>query len=58
MVIKDLVDVVYPDAEKIVLVVDNRNIHYPAALYERFKPDEARRPGQHGRVLSGLSITG
>jgi len=43
MVIKDLVDVLDPDAEKIVLVVDNLNIHHPAALYERFPPDEARR---------------
>jgi hypothetical protein len=43
IVIKDLVDVVYPNAEKIVLVVDNLNIHHPAALYERFPPAEARR---------------
>jgi hypothetical protein len=35
-VLRDLVDVVYPDAEKIVLVVDNLNIHHPACLYERF----------------------
>jgi hypothetical protein len=42
-VIKDLVDVVYPNAEKIVLVVDNLNIHHAAALYERFPPAEARR---------------
>lgn len=42
-VIKALVDEVYPDAEKLVLVVDNLNIHHPAALYERFVPSEARR---------------
>jgi hypothetical protein len=42
-VLRDLVDVVYPDAEKIVLVVDNLNIHHPACLYERFPPAEARR---------------
>ena len=42
-VARDLVDVVYPDAEKIVLVVDNLNIHHPASLYERFPPAEARR---------------
>src|SRR5690606_41234967 len=35
--------VVYPDAETIVLVVDNLNIHSPACLYERFEPAEARR---------------
>jgi hypothetical protein len=42
-VLRDLVDVVYPDAEKIVLVVDNLNIHHPACLYERFPPAEAHR---------------
>jgi transposase len=42
-VLRDLVDVVYPEAEKIVLVVDNLNIHHPACLYERFEPGEARR---------------
>jgi hypothetical protein len=41
--LRELVDVVYPDAEKIVLVVDNLNIHHPACLYERFSPAEARR---------------
>jgi hypothetical protein len=42
-VLRDLVDVVYPDVEQIVLVVDNLNIHHPACLYERFDPAEARR---------------
>jgi transposase len=42
-VIKDLVDVRYPDAERIVLVMDNLNTHTPAALYEAFPPAEARR---------------
>jgi len=42
-VLQDLVDVVYPDAQKLVLVVDNLNIHHPASLYERFAPAEARR---------------
>jgi transposase len=41
--IKDLVDVHYPYAEKIVLVMDNLNTHTPAALYEAFAPSEARR---------------
>ena len=35
-VLRDLVDGVYPDAERIVLVVDNLNIHHPACLFERF----------------------
>ena len=42
-VLRDLLDDVYRDAERIVLVVDNLNIHHPACLYERFDPAEARR---------------
>ncbi len=38
-----LVDVVYPDADCIHLVLDNLNIHAAAALYETFQPQEARR---------------
>jgi hypothetical protein len=41
--IRDLVDVQYPQAERIVLVMDNLNTHKPASLYEAFPPDEARR---------------
>jgi hypothetical protein len=41
--IRDLVDVYYPTAEKLVLVLDNLNTHTPAALYEVFPPSEARR---------------
>jgi hypothetical protein len=42
--IKELVDLHYPQAEKIVLVLDNLNTHTPpAALYEAFAPSEARR---------------
>ena len=43
VVLRDLVDVIYPDAAAIVLVTDNLNIHHPACLYERFPPAEARR---------------
>jgi transposase len=42
-VIQELVDVQYPQAEKIVLVMDNLNTHKPASLYEAFAPAEARR---------------
>lgn len=42
-VLRDLVDVLYPDAEWVDLVLDNLNIHHPACLYERFAPAEARR---------------
>ena len=33
----------YPEAEKIRVVLDNLNTHTPAALYEAFEPQEARR---------------
>ena len=41
--IQYLVDVMYPDVEKIILVMDNLNTHKPASLYKKFPPDEARR---------------
>ena len=40
---KDVVDVHYPDAERITVVLDNLNTHTLAALYETFEPPEARR---------------
>jgi hypothetical protein len=40
--LRDLVDR-YPDAERIVLVMDNLNTHVAAALYETFPAAEARR---------------
>lgn len=42
-IIQQLVDVDFPEAEKIVLVTDNLNIHGIWSLYEAFPPDEARR---------------
>ena len=41
--LKDLVDMHWPQAQKIVLMSDNLNTHKPAALYEAFSPQEARR---------------
>ena len=41
--IRELVDVHYSDAEKIVLVLDNLNTHSDGSLYEAFEPAEARR---------------
>ncbi len=41
--IRELVDVYYPEAERIVLVLDNLNTHVGSALYETFPPAEARR---------------
>jgi hypothetical protein len=40
---KDLVDVYYPDAHVVRVVLDNLNTHTPAALYETYEPAEARR---------------
>ena len=42
-VIRELVDEQYPEAEKIVLVMDNLNTHKVSSLYEAFTPEEARR---------------
>ncbi len=33
----------YPDVEKIILVMDNLNTHKPASLYKKYPPQEARR---------------
>ncbi len=41
--IKEMIDVRYPDAEKVVLVMDNLNTHNIASLYTAFPPNEARR---------------
>lgn len=41
--VRDLIDVQYPHAEKIVLVMDNLNTHTPSSFYEVFPPEEARR---------------
>lgn len=48
--IKKLVDDYYPDAKKIVLIMDNLNTHNGASLYEAFLPEEARR------ILNKLEI--
>jgi len=42
-VMKDLSDVHYPDAEVIVVVMDNLNTHKLASFYEAFEPEEAHR---------------
>ena len=44
--VKALVDVYYPQAEVIVLVMDNLNTHKIASLYEAFTPQEAWRLAQ------------
>jgi hypothetical protein len=37
--VKELIDVHYPYAEKIVLVMDNLNTHTPSSFYEAFAKD-------------------
>jgi hypothetical protein len=41
--VKDLLDERYPDAERVVLVLDNLNTHGPGSLYQAFPPAEAKR---------------
>ena len=42
-VIKYTSDVLYPHAERIVIVTDNLNTHSTASLYKAFQPEEAHR---------------
>ena len=44
--IKAMLDERYPDAEQIVLVMDNLNTHSTASLYTAFEPEEAQRLAQ------------
>ena len=41
--IKEMLEERYPDAEKVVLVMDNLNTHNIGSLYAAFPADEARR---------------
>jgi hypothetical protein len=41
--VRQLAEELYPDAEKIRLVCDNLSTHSPAAFYEIFSPEQARR---------------
>jgi hypothetical protein len=41
--IREMLDERYPDAKKVILVLDNLNIHKTASLYETFPAEEARR---------------
>ena len=43
LAMQELSDDIYPQADKIVIALDNLNTHTPAAFYETFEPDEARR---------------
>jgi hypothetical protein len=41
--VRDLILVHYPEADKIVLLMDQLNTHSPASFYEAFPAEEARR---------------
>ena len=41
--VQQMLDERYPDAKKVILVLDNLNIHKRASLYEAFPPEEAKR---------------
>ncbi len=41
--IRKISDEMYPDADKITLVMDNFKTHTPGALYETFESEEAKR---------------
>ena len=43
ILLKEIADDDYPNAEKITLVMDNFKTHSPGALYETFEPKEAKR---------------
>ena len=45
--IRELLEEHYPQAERLVLVLDNLNTHTPASLYDLFSPEEACRLAQH-----------
>jgi hypothetical protein len=45
-VVRWLVEEVHPEAEKVVLVLDNLNTHTLASLYEAFPPERARRSAE------------
>lgn len=46
-VLKYTSDVMYPDAEKIILVTDNQNTHSTVSLYKAFTPEKVCRIVNH-----------
>jgi len=63
--VRELVEVHFPAAEVIRLVVDNLNTHTPASFYKAFSPEEARRlvsklewhhTPEHGSWLNQVEI--
>ena len=56
--IKHIADKLYPEARKIRLVMDNYGTHKPAALYETFAPEEAKRIGTGLNLLTPNTVAG
>ena len=63
--VRDLIQVQYPQVERIVLVMDQLNTHTPASFYEAFPAEEARQLSEkleihytpkHGRWLNMAEI--
>lgn len=54
--IKYMVDRMYPDVERIILVMDNLNIHAISLLYKRFPAPEARRIDSIERLRRELAL--
>ena len=48
--LKFIADVMHPEAEAIVLVMDNLNTHSMGSLYEAYPPEEARRLAERFEV--------
>jgi hypothetical protein len=64
-VVRWLAEDVYPDADRVVPVMDNLNTHKLASLYQAFPPERARRLAErfevhhtpkHGSWLNGAEI--
>ena len=49
-VVRWLVEDLHPDAETVVLVMDNLNTHKLASLYEAFPPEQARRIAERLKI--------
>jgi len=48
--LRDLAEIHYPDAEKIIVVMDNLNTHSLASLYATFEPEVALRLAQRFEI--------
>ena len=48
--LRELADTHYPDAQRIVLVMNNLNTHTLASLYAAYPPEQARRPAERFEI--------